>query len=41
MDITKRMGEGMAIYAGRTDLPSDEYDEYCYYVAGMVGEGLT
>ena len=44
-DITKRMGEGMALFAGRnliqgtTDIK--DYDLYCHYVAGLVGEGLS
>lgn len=39
------MGEGMALYAGRnlkqgtTDLK--DYNLYCHYVAGLVGEGLS
>lgn len=43
-DITARMGSGMADFAtrdlgeGTTD--SDQYDLYCHYVAGLVGEGL-
>lgn len=44
-DICARMGEGMAKFAGR-DLRGGtasrvEYNEYCHYVAGLVGEGLT
>jgi farnesyl-diphosphate farnesyltransferase len=44
-DITHRMGKGMAEYVGR-DLGQGtnsvaEYDLYCHYVAGLVGEGLT
>ena len=44
-DITKRMGEGMAEFAG-ADLRDgvgtiDDYNLYCHYVAGLVGEGLT
>lgn len=44
-DITKRMGEGMALFAGRnlvqgtTDIK--DYNLYCHYVAGLVGEGLS
>lgn len=46
-DITKRMGGGMADYAnnaahnlyGVDTIP--DFDLYCYYVAGLVGEGLT
>ncbi len=44
-DICARMGEGMASYCGR-DLREGttsiaDYDKYCYFVAGLVGEGLT
>ncbi|EGV66777.1 bifunctional farnesyl-diphosphate farnesyltransferase/squalene synthase [Yamadazyma tenuis] len=46
-DICKRMGDGMAKYildeqfnvSGVATL--EDYDLYCYYVAGIVGEGLT
>ena len=46
-DIAKKMGNGMADYCFKSE--NDEfgvntvadYDEYCYYVAGLVGEGLT
>lgn len=44
-DITKRMGEGMAIFAGKNLLEGTEtvrdYNLYCHYVAGLVGEGLS
>ncbi|CAL5871309.1 uncharacterized protein PFLUO_LOCUS5559 [Penicillium psychrofluorescens] len=52
-DIADKMGNGMADYAvkaekvlnGDKDDASvktiEEYDLYCYYVAGLVGEGLT
>lgn len=44
-DICARMGEGMASFSGR-DLregteDAADYKQYCYYVAGLVGEGLT
>ena len=44
-DITKRMAKGMSEFAGR-DLAAGtknraEFDLYCHYVAGLVGEGLT
>merc|ERR1712048_1023488 len=44
-DITKRMGNGMAEFVGR-DLAAGtkhcgEFDQYCHYVAGLVGMGLT
>ena len=39
------MGEGMAIYAGRNLLEGThdmkDYNMYCHYVAGLVGEGLS
>ena len=46
-DITKKMGNGMADYCRKAELEDAsvktvaEYDLYCYYVAGLVGEGLT
>lgn len=46
-DITARMGDGMADNArraaeGASSIDSiAEYDLYCWYVAGIVGEGLT
>ena len=44
-DITKRMGEGMAIYVhkdlGQGTVKVADYDKYCHYVAGLVGEGLS
>ncbi|CAI7618907.1 unnamed protein product [Penicillium pancosmium] len=46
-DITAKMGNGMADYCRKAELSDasvktvEEYDEYCYYVAGLVGEGLT
>lgn len=46
-DITKKMGNGMADYI-LDELfnlegvkTCEEYDLYCHYVAGLVGEGLT
>lgn len=45
--ITKKMGDGMADYCRKAEeYNSDmqtvrEYDLYCHYVAGLVGEGLT
>lgn len=44
-DITDRMARGMASYVnqdfrqGTADL--DQYNLYCHYVAGLVGEGLS
>jgi farnesyl-diphosphate farnesyltransferase len=46
-DITRKMGNGMADYAGDEEHNVNgvktiaDYDLYCHYVAGLVGEGLT
>ena len=46
-DITKKMGDGMAEYANKAEYSTnvvdtvEDYDLYCHYVAGLVGEGLT
>jgi farnesyl-diphosphate farnesyltransferase len=46
-DITKRMGNGMADYVKRADDNANgvktikDYELYCHYVAGLLGEGLT
>ena len=45
LDITRRMGLGMARYAARdmregTGRRAD-YNAYCHWVAGLVGEGLS
>ncbi|KAF2148796.1 ERG9, squalene synthase [Myriangium duriaei CBS 260.36] len=46
-DITKRMGDGMADYVNNRDHnlhgvnTIKDYELYCHYVAGLVGEGLT
>lgn len=46
-DITKRMGNGMADYANNAEHNAvgvntiKDYELYCHYVAGLVGEGLT
>lgn len=44
-DITKRMGGGMAEFVskdlGQGTVSTAEYDKYCHYVAGLVGDGLT
>ena len=44
-DITQRMATGMAEFVGK-DLGQgtkdiDEYNRYCHFVAGLVGEGLS
>lgn len=41
IDICQKMGNGMADYAERKVVTLDDYDEYCYYVAGLVGIGLS
>ena len=46
-DITVKMGNGMADYAVNAEHNANgvqtiaEYELYCHYVAGLVGEGLT
>ncbi|KAF2756251.1 farnesyl-diphosphate farnesyltransferase [Pseudovirgaria hyperparasitica] len=46
-DITKKMGDGMADYANNAEHNVNgvntvkDYELYCHYVAGLVGEGLT
>ena len=46
-DIAKKMGNGMADYAMNAEHNAngvntvEEYDLYCYYVAGLVGQGVT
>lgn len=46
-DITIKMGNGMADYAQNKEMIKNgiqtikEYELYCHYVAGLVGEGLT
>jgi farnesyl-diphosphate farnesyltransferase len=44
-DITKRMGQGMASYVskdlGQGTVTVADYNLYCHFVAGLVGEGLS
>ena len=46
-DITKKMGDGMADYANNAEHNINivntvkDYELYCHYVAGLVGDGLT
>ncbi|KAL8719972.1 MAG: hypothetical protein Q9225_003088 [Loekoesia sp. 1 TL-2023] len=40
-DITHQMGDGMADFCKKTVDTVKDYDMYCYYVAGLVGNGLT
>lgn len=42
-DICREMGEGMAHYSDETVsvISLEDFDRYCHYVAGLVGEGLS
>lgn len=46
-DITEKMGNGMADYALNSEQNANgintikDYELYCHYVAGLVGDGLT
>lgn len=46
-DMTLKMGNGMADYVSDQEMIDnglktiDDYELYCHYVAGLVGEGLT
>ncbi|XP_060209116.1 squalene synthase-like isoform X2 [Lycium barbarum] len=40
-DITMRMGEGMAKFVNKEIETIDDYEEYCHYVAGLAGLGLS
>lgn len=46
-DMTNKMGNGMADFVVKAEKEGisvqkiEEYDLYCYYVAGLVGDGLT
>lgn len=45
MDITKRMATGMAEFVGKDlgqgTVDVKQYNRYCHFVAGLVGEGLS
>ncbi|CCM03431.1 uncharacterized protein FIBRA_05564 [Fibroporia radiculosa] len=48
LDITRKMGNGMADYCQRAGVTGQlyietiaDFDLYCHYVAGLVGEGMT
>lgn len=41
IEITRRMGKGMADFAKREVVTVEDFDFYCHYVAGLVGIGLT
>ncbi|CAA2974261.1 squalene synthase, partial [Olea europaea subsp. europaea] len=40
-DVIKKMGAGMAKFICKEIETIDDYDEYCHYVAGLVGLGLS
>uniref|UniRef100_A0ACD6A6C5 Uncharacterized protein n=1 Tax=Avena sativa TaxID=4498 RepID=A0ACD6A6C5_AVESA len=40
-EITRRMGAGMAKFICQEVETIDDYNEYCHYVAGLVGYGLS
>ncbi|XP_050389629.1 squalene synthase isoform X1 [Patella vulgata] len=40
-DICKQMGAGMTVFFERDLITLAEWDEYCHYVAGLVGIGLS
>jgi farnesyl-diphosphate farnesyltransferase len=45
VDITQRMATGMAEFVGKDlgqgTVDIDQYNRYCHFVAGLVGEGLS
>ncbi|XP_076457035.1 squalene synthase-like isoform X2 [Babylonia areolata] len=40
-DICRKMGSGMTVFLDRGVGSLEEWDEYCHYVAGLVGIGLS
>jgi len=40
-DITSKMGNGMAEFLQKKVDTVEDYNLYCWYVAGLVGEGLS
>ena len=41
-DIVQKMGKGMKLYLTKNGIQTmKEYNNYCYYVAGLVGNGLV
>ncbi|CAC9521585.1 putative farnesyltransferase [Leishmania infantum JPCM5] len=40
-NICERMANGMCEFLKRPVVTKDDYNEYCHYVAGLVGHGLT
>ncbi len=41
VEITEKMGNGMADFAEKKVVSVKDYDLYCHYVAGLVGIGLS
>ena len=41
LEITKNMGDGMIKYMNKHIESINEYNDYCFYVAGLVGIGLS
>lgn len=41
VDICKKMGNGMADFSEKSVKTIEDYDLYCHYVAGLVGQGLS
>jgi len=41
IDIAEKMSNGMADFLKKKVVTLEDYDLYCWYVAGLVGEGLT
>lgn len=40
-EVVSGMGKGMAVYLTKETDQLKDYNQYCYYVAGLVGLGLT
>jgi len=40
-DICFEMAQGMLIFANKTVETKEDYNKYCHYVAGTVGQGLS
>jgi farnesyl-diphosphate farnesyltransferase len=40
-EVCREMGQGMSVYAEREVRTLEDYDQYCHYVAGLVGIGLS
>jgi len=40
-DIAKQMGNGMAEFLEKKVITMEDYNKYCWYVAGTVGEGCS